>query len=176
LSLVTIAVGIIVVLFVASALALRPGYIAWDRGKVGLPRFLNETEVRLDELPALAEALSRGSAPVRYAALVFGTPDRPFDEGTINIQMSVEDGNLGFDWVLLAPRNIEDREKFMIFARAHGVQPVAQSMNGVSYLRVEDTDVAKFTSSVATEMYHVPSNEPVGLVYQGFEWPRRPDS
>jgi len=133
---------------------------------------LNQTTVRLDELPALAEALSKGSAPERYAALVFATPDRPTDDDAINIQMSVEDGKLGFDWVLLAPRNINDREEFVTFARARGVHPVFRSMNGVSYLRVEHTNVPRLTRSVVTEMYNLPSNQPVGLVYEGFDWHR----
>ena len=170
MSVATIVVVIIIMLCVVSSLALRSGYIAWDRDKVGLPRFLSQTEVRLDELPDLAEALSRGLAPERYAALVFATPDRPSDEDAINIQMSVEDGKLGFDWVLLAPRNVKDREKFMAFAHAYGARPVARTMNGVSYLRVEDTDVVVFTTNVATEMYHLPPNASVGLVHEGFEW------
>jgi hypothetical protein len=74
--------------------------------------------------------------------------------------------------VLLAPRNIEDQEKFRAFARAHGVEAIARSENGVSYLRVEGTDVAKFTATVVTEMYHRPSNAPLGLVYEGFDWPQ----
>jgi hypothetical protein len=172
LSTAAIIVGVIVAVSVAVILAtLKSGYLVMDRGKVGMPRLLKETQVRTDHLPSLVGAMSRGSAPVRYAALMFGTPDRPSDEDALNIQISFENGKVGFDWVLLAPRNIEDQEKFRTFARAHGVEPVARSMNGVSYLRVESADVAKFTASVVTEMYHLPPNEPVGLVYEGFEWP-----
>ena len=167
----SVLVGGIVVLFIVAALALKSGYIAWDRGKVGLPRLLSEGEIRSSQLPALAKALSRGSATVRYAALMFVTPDRPSDDDALNIQMSVENGRLGFDWVLLAPSNIKDREKFLAFAHAEGVEPVVRSVNGVSYLRVENTDIPKFTSRVMSEMYNVPPNEPVGLVYEGFEWP-----
>jgi hypothetical protein len=149
----------------------RYDYLAWDRGKVGMPRLLKQTEVRLDDLPALAGAMARGSASVRYAALIFSTPDRPSDDDALNIQMSVQNGRLGFDWVLLGPRNIEDEQKFRTFARAHGFEPVSQSENGVSSLRVECPDVPKFTASVVTELYGRPQNEPVGLVYEGFDWP-----
>jgi hypothetical protein len=169
--------GIIVGLIAATGVAvvvvtLKSGYLVWDRDKMGMPRLQTETEVPTDNLPALVEAMSRGSASVRYAALLFGTPDRPSDEDTVALQISFENGKLGFDWVLLAPRNIEDQEKFRTFARAHNVEPVARSMNGVSYLRVECPDVAKFTASVVTEMYHRPPNEALGLVYEGFEWPQ----
>jgi hypothetical protein len=162
------ATSVVAVVLVIS----KSDYIAWDRGKVGMPRLLNQTEVRTDDLPALVDAMSRGTASIRYAALIFGTPDRPSDEDALNVQVSVENGKAGFDWVLLAPRNIEDQEKFRTFARAHGVEPVAESQNGVSYLRVECPDIAKFAASVLTEMYHHPPNEPVGLVYEGFQWPQ----
>ncbi|WP_309662458.1 hypothetical protein [Sphingomonas sp.] len=173
MSTAVIIAGLIAAIGVAGVLVtLKPDYIALDRGKVGMPRLLKQTEVRTDDLPALVRAMSRGTASVRYAALMFGTPDRPSDEDVLNIQVSVENGKAGFDWVLLAPRNIEDQEKFRIFARAHGAEPVARSKNEVSYLRVERADVAKFTASVVTEMYDRPPNEPLGLVYEGFDWPQ----
>jgi hypothetical protein len=167
LSAAAVVVGLIAaVVLVAS----KYDYLALDRGKMGMPRLLKQTEVRLDQLPALAQAMARGSASVRYAALIFSTPDRPSDDDALNIQMSVENGRVGFDWVLLGPRNIEDEEKFKTFARSRGVVPVAETENGVSSLRVECADVPKFTASVVTEMYHLPPNEPLGLVYEGFDW------
>jgi hypothetical protein len=152
---------------------LQSSYLAMDRnGSVGSLRLLKQTEVSLNDLPAIATALSHGSAKVRYAALIFGTPDRPSDDDVINLQLSFEDGKVGFDWVLLAPRNIEDQQHFTEFARAHHLEPVTKSMNGVSYLRVESDDVAKFAASVVTEMYHLPPGEPLGFVHVGFDWPR----
>jgi hypothetical protein len=167
LSTAAIVVGLIAaVVLVAS----KYDYVAMDRGKIGMPRLLKQTEVRIDQLPELAQAMARGSASVRYAALIFSAPDRPSDEDALNIQMSIENGKVGFDWVLLGPRNIQDKEKFRTFARAQGIEPVFKSENGVSYLRVEQTDIPRFTASVVTEIYHLPSDEPVGLVYEGFDW------
>ena len=79
---------------------------------------------------------------------------------------------MGFDWVLLAPRNIEDREKFKAFARSKGFVPATKAENGVSYLRVECPDAAKFATSVVTQMYHLPASEPLALVHEGFDWPQ----
>lgn len=173
LSTAVIIVGLIAATGVAVVVVIsKSDYLAWDRGKVGMPRLLKQTEARTDDLPALVEAMSRGTASVRYAALIFGTPDRPSDEDALNVQVSFENGKAGFDWVLLGPRNIEDQEKFTTFARAHDVEPVAHSKNGVSYLRVECADVAKFAASVVTDMYDHPPNEPLGLVYEGFQWPQ----
>lgn len=152
-------------------IALNSGYLVSDRGKIGLPRLLREKEIRTDTVPGLLGAMSRGTASVRYAALILYTPDRPSEDDAVNLQISFENGKAGFDWVLLAPRNLEDQEVFKAFAHAHGVEPIARSENGVSYLRVECADVAKFTSSVITEMYHRPPDERLGLVYEGFAWP-----
>jgi hypothetical protein len=151
----------------------EPAYLVRDRGSEGMPRLLEQTEIRTGHLAALVEAMRRGSGSLRYAALMFSTPDRPSDEDAVALQISFENGRLGFDWVLLAPRNVEDQERFRTFARAHGVQPVARSMNGVSFLRVEGPDAARFTASVVTEMYHRPPDEALALVYEGFEWPQR---
>ena len=88
------------------------------------------------------------------------------------LQVSFENGKAGFDWVLLATRNIEDQEKFRAFARAHGVEPVTQTTNGVSYLRVEPANVAEFTARVVTDMYGLPPTQSFALVYEGFDWPQ----
>jgi len=169
-------VGVAIVGLVVAALVMGPlksRYLAWDRGKVGMPRVLNETGITTSDLPALVDALSRGTASVRWAALMFNTPDRPSDDDAVALQVSSEKGRVGFDWVLLAPRNVEDQDKFKAFARAQGLVAAAKSENGVSYLRVECPDAAKFTASVVTEMYHIPPNEPLGLVHEGFDWPRK---
>lgn len=165
--------SVIALLFIAFVLvSWKFDYVVWDRNKAGPPRLLKQTEFGTSDLPALVDAMSRGTASVRYAALIFTTPDRPSDNDSLNLQVSVQDGNAGFDWVLLGPRNIEDQGKFKAFARVHGFEPITRSENGVSYLRVECPDVAKFTASVVTELYHRPANEPLGLVYEGFEWPQ----
>jgi hypothetical protein len=169
------AAVVIVGLGVVAALAMGPlksTYLAWDRGKAGMPRVLKETGIATGDLPALVDALSRGTAPVRWAALMFNTPDRPSDNDTLALQVSSENGRVGFDWVLLAPRNIEDREKFKAFARSKGFVPATKAENGVSYLRVECPDAAKFATSVVTQMYHLPASEPLALVHEGFDWPQ----
>jgi hypothetical protein len=158
---------------VAPRPASEPAYVAWDRGNEAMPRLLEQTEIRTDSLAGLVEAMRRGSGSVRYAALMFSTPDRPSDEDAVALQISFENGRPGFDWVLLNARNVEDQERFRTFARAHGVEPVVRSMNGVSYLRVEGADAAGFTASIVTDMYHRPPDEALALVHEGFEWPQR---
>lgn len=168
-----IIVGLITASMVAAFVIINwNSYIVVDRGKVSIPRLVKEGEVRTSDFPALTKALSSGSQEVRYAALIFSAPDRPSEQDVLNLQFSFANGKVGFDWILLAPRNIEDQAKFRAFSREHGVVPVSSTLNGVSYLRVEDTDVAEFASLIVTEMYRRPPDEPLGLVFEGFDWPQ----
>lgn len=161
-------VGIVVAI---AFLIARSDYIVWDRGSFGLPRTIKQSEIQTGQLPALVDAMALGSGKVRYAALVFGTSDQSTDDDAVNLQISFENGQPGFDWILLVPRNIRDQDRFMKFAKSKGYVPVAHTMNGVSYLRVECPDVAGFTESVVTEMYELSPNDSLGLIHEGFDWP-----
>jgi len=171
-----IIVGVIaaVCLGVALLSALRSSYIVWDRGSgLSAPRVINGIEVHTSDMPAIADALFRSSAEPRYAAFTFGTADRPSDEDAINLQISVERDKLGVDWVLLAPRNIQDQAKFATFVRGQGFEPVTRTMNGVSYLRVDTADAALLATRVVHELYQLPPNASLGLFHEGFDWPAR---
>jgi hypothetical protein len=173
LSALAILAGLVVTVGVVLAVIsfMNPRLLVMDRA-TGTPSLLKSAEARLDDVPAIVEAMRRGAANERWAALTFNTPDRPSDDDAVNLNLSIENGNVGFDWVLIARRNIEDKAKFQAFARSKGVEPVSRSMNGVSYLRVETGDVAKFSVSIVTAMYGQPSDEPLALVHQGFAWPQ----
>ena len=58
----------------------------------------------------------------------------------LNLQFSIEEGKPGFDWVLLAPKNIQDQEKFVSYAQAMGFKVVKKSGKGVDYYRALVTD------------------------------------
>jgi hypothetical protein len=148
-------------------------YIAWDRSKeVSIPRMLTAVDVQLADLPAIAAAMSKSSATVRFAALAFCPPDCRTDEDALNVQLSVEDGKTGLDWVLLGARNIRDQEKFMTFAQAEGFVPVRKSENGVSFLRVDSEEAVELAVRVVTEMYQLPPDETLSLYHEGFDWPQ----
>ena len=101
---------------------------------------------------------------------MFNTPDRPGPDNALNLQVSVEQGRAGFDWVLLAPRNIEDRERFMRFATDAGYQVEAREMNRVTYLRVEGGDLAALLSGVVVKLYGVSESMQLDMIAEGFAW------
>lgn len=134
------------------------------------PRRLRVQDVRLAELHEIVDAMSSGSARARYAGLTFNTGDRPAPRDSVNLNLSVEGGKVGFDWVMIGRRNRQDGALFRSFARTRGVDALVRSCNGVTYLRIECDDVADFTARVVTDMYRQPHDRPLKLVHEGFTW------
>ncbi|MDI9246940.1 hypothetical protein [Marinobacter sp. CHS3-4] len=103
----------------------------------------------------------------------------------LNLQFSIEEGKPGFDWVLLAPRNVQDQEKFLEYARRAGFHVIRKSGNGVDYyrasvsremppIRVKNSDgsfteldkslyLALLCHGILTDMYGLKSESEIGL-------------
>ena len=153
------------ILIAIVALAAVGIVAVWGKSRVA-PTY----HVSIDEIPRVLSKLSVSAANPTFAVFMFTTPDRPTDNDALNIQFSIENGRPGFDWVLLAPRNIEDKERYLEFARAAGFSPKPMEGNGVKYLRVEEGDLARLCADVITRMYRLPQSEKVELIVEGFEW------
>jgi hypothetical protein len=134
------------------------------------PRVTPTYRVTIDEIPHVLAKLSVSAVSPTFAVFMFSTPDRPGHSNVLNIQFSIENGRPGFDWVLLAPRNIEDKDRYLEFARAAGFLPKVMEMNGVKYLRVEEGDIAQLCERVITSMYGRPKSEKIELIVEGFKW------
>lgn len=178
-----IIVGLVAVAFCVTAVLvalqnprisgwLKSSYIVWDRAEqVRAPRLLTAVDVQIEDLAAIASAMSQSSAEVRYATLAFCPPECRSDDDGLNVQLSVENGRIGMDWVLLGPRNIRDREKFIAFAETEGFAPIPKAENDVSFLRVESEKAVELVVAVVTELYELPANEALSLYHEGFDWP-----
>ena len=149
--------GVVAVLAVGVVLFLRsrvaPNYVVRpsDTGRV------------------LAQLINATREPA-FAVFMFTTPDRPASEDSLNLQLSLENGTPGMDWVLLGRRNVEDADRVRALASALGFSPTEQEGNGVRYLRVEGGDIGKLTESVMTQLYGIPRGAQVDLITEGFEW------
>lgn len=104
-----------------------------------------------------------------FLVFMFVPRDRR-DRAPVNLQYSVERGQLGLDWVLLSPANIEDRAKLEAFARARGHAPAEQTVEGVRFLRIEDGDVTKLGVEIVRELYGLAPGAELETVVDGFEW------
>jgi hypothetical protein len=129
-------------------------------------RVVRPVRVTVGEIPRVLAAVSASTRTPTFAAFAFTTSD-----GTaVNLQFSLEDGRPGFDWVLLAPGNIRDKDGFIAFVLGRGYSYIERTMNGVTYLRVEDGDLAQLCSDVITRFYARSREEPMDLIVEGFEW------
>jgi hypothetical protein len=154
-----------VLLIVGGLVAVAAAILRFARSRV-VPTHL----VLASDAARVLEQVRTSSGDPTFAVFMFSTADRPRSEDALNIQFSVENGKAGFDWVLVAPRNIEDESRFLDFARQRGFEPTRLEMNQVKYLRVEAGDIAKLCSDVIREMYRTPASTKIELITEGFEW------
>jgi hypothetical protein len=154
-----------VLLVVAGIVAVVAAILLFARSRVIPTHFVLASDAR-----QVLEQVRASKGHPTFAVFMFSTPDRASSEDVLNIQFSVENGKAGFDWVLLAPRNIEDEALFVDFARQRGYTPARHEMNNVKYLRVEAGDIARLCSDVISELYRIPASMKVELITEGFAW------
>lgn len=105
-----------------------------------------------------------------FAVFMFNKPGQPGDDGVLNLQFSIEKGLPGFDWVLLVPGNISDKDAFLAFAEEAGYSVLEKEINGVAYLRVESGNLPKLCTDVITKLYQIPESDSVELIIEGFDY------
>src|SRR6202042_54389 len=103
------------------------------------------------DIPKILTLLSASSRTPAFAVLIFNTADRPNSSDALNLQFSMENGRIGFDWVLMAPRNIEDKEALGQYIKGRGYTYAEETLNKVSYLRVEKGDLGQLADDVITK-------------------------
>lgn len=122
------------------------------------------------QLPEIVAQLAATGPDASFVVFLFA-PDGAADEEPLNLQYSKENGRLGLDWVLLAPPNIRDKEKFADFVRAHGHLAQACEMNGVHYLRVEGERLDELGMAILMQVYRRGPDSEMDLIVEGFRWP-----
>jgi hypothetical protein len=135
-----------------------------------LIRVAPQPKATVKQIPELLAAMSSPSSFPTFVVFLFTTPDQPGDDNAINLQFSLEDHKAGLDWVLIAPRNLRDEDRFVAFARSAGFEPERHEMNNVSYWRIETGDIASLCRRVITDLYRIPATQPLDLIVEGFKW------
>jgi hypothetical protein len=135
-------------------------------------RVARELEVKMAAIPAIFVRLQATGKDSSFAVLGFLPPGKTSvqDDG-FNVQFSIEGGRIGFDWVLIAPANIRDKDKFVQFAGRLGYKVVACEGNKVKYLRVENGDLPKLCEAVIRDLYSVSPDTDLYFNPDGFTWP-----
>ena len=137
---------------------------------------LSETDggfVTIDNFSELVAAIQKtGQNGAFWVVLV---PKTAHNDGlAANLQYSIEDGTLGLDWVLIAQRNLQDKEKFLQVIKAAGSHADLKEGNGVQYLRVVDNkNIVELGQVVLKQLYGVNSSQKLQLIITDFQWKKK---
>ena len=146
--------GGVVVAVVVFLLSQSSSYLVFDRKGVRA-RVMTPQPVSVSQLSSIFDQLNANHKDGSWAAFTFCPPDEPAsDQTAVNLQYSVAGGKIGFDWILLAPRNIADQDKIVAFMKDKHYTVSEREMNGVRYFRVEDGDLVQLGKQIA-EFYHL---------------------
>ena len=138
--------------------------VAFARTRVPAP-----TRMTVAQIGAVFESLTAAPPGPAFAIISFTTPERPKASDALDLQLFKENGRPGFDWPLSTPRNLEDEERFLGFARGAGFVPRLMETNGIRHHRVDEGDVLQLCVRVITELYGQPGDTQIELIVEGFE-------
>ncbi|HWB58449.1 MAG TPA: hypothetical protein VG733_03115 [Chthoniobacteraceae bacterium] len=133
-------------------------------------RVVPSFSVTATDIPAIINQLRLTGTDESFADIGFlppGSADRGAD---VHIQYSIDKGLLGFDWVLIVPRNIADEEKVIAFAATLGHRLEKQEMNNVRYLRMTGDHLAELGTKIILDLYQIPPDAKLDMTAQGFAW------
>lgn len=127
--------------------------------------------VAANEIPAVISQLQRSGKDGNFAVLMF-VPPGSSDGEPINLQYSIDGGVLGFDWVLISPRNIADKAKVNEIASKLGYRLEEHEMNKVRYLRVTGGGISELGARIIEDLYKLDPNAKLEMITEGFKWQR----
>jgi hypothetical protein len=133
-------------------------------------RIFRSPQILIGQIPQVLAQVTAADASVVFAVFCVTLPNGKPGTDDLNIQFSIENHRPGFDWVLIAPVNVRDQQRYIEFVRSLGYEPVPMEENNVNYLRVETGDLARLCRQVLTTMYNWPEPQPIDLIVEGFDW------
>lgn len=125
-------------------------------------------KISVNDVPAIFTQLKDKGRDSSYSTFVF-FPRNPNEESHVEIQFSIENGTIGFDWVLLGDIKSRDTKRFTELTNKYGYSFTEMTGNGVEYLRVEDGDLVNLCRRVMVEMYGVKPSSFMELIAARFE-------
>jgi hypothetical protein len=124
--------------------------------------------VCLPDVPRVVRMLREAGSEGAFAVLSFGKNSAaPAEQDALNVQFSVEDGRIGLDWVLVSPLNIAEESRVLTFFNREGRPVESRSRNGVSYLRIEDGDLAALCELLLARLFGVTAEQELPLIAEG---------
>lgn len=139
-------------------------FVVFARTRVPEP-----TRATAAQIGAVFESLNAAPAGPAFAIISFNTPERPHANDALDLQLFRENGRPGFDWPLSTPRNLQDEELFLSFARTAGFLPRLMETNGIRHYRVDEGDLLQLCMRLITELYGRPPDTQIELIVEGFD-------
>jgi hypothetical protein len=129
-----------------------------------------ERTVRVSDIWQVVDQLDRKGCHASWVMFMFNTsvPSAATDDQCINLQYSIEDGQLGLDWILLGERNIVDQKSMSRFSKRRGHTLIDRETNDVSYIRIEDGDIRALGLQIVERCYGVSRDTNIGVLHEGF--------
>jgi hypothetical protein len=136
-------------------------------GPVELP------SVTIRDVPSILTSLSFKRRDGNFAVFLFGADGAPPAAAeALNIQFSVEDGEIGIDWVLLSSLNMGTQQRFRSFFGENGRRVVERKMNQVKYLRIQAGHLGQLLQDFLQREFGVTLDQRMSLITSGFKWHR----
>ena len=126
-------------------------------------------EAAANEIPKIISQLQQSANDGHFAVLMF-VPPGSADGESVNLQYSIEGGVVGFDWVLISPRNIADKAKIVELAAKLGHRLEEHEENNCRYLRMTGSGISEIGARVIQDVYKIDPNKKLEIMTQGFEW------
>ena len=120
------------------------------------------------DVPGAIAQLRQNGSEHSFLVFMFDPPGKPGAEA-INLQLSIDKGRLGLDWVLLSSSNVADRAKVDALFRKRGQPGKETEMNGVRFLRVEGGDLSALACAVLADVYELAPDAKLETVVEGFQ-------
>ena len=88
----------------------------------------------------------------------------------ITIQYSIDQGVVGFDWILLGFKNVADRPRIAEMAAALGYPVEERETDQVRYLRMTGPGIADLGVAIIRDFYNVSPSTKIRMITKGFKW------
>ncbi|GLH73710.1 hypothetical protein GETHLI_22120 [Geothrix limicola] len=145
-------------------LAVVIGLVVFIRSRIA-----KEWQIQPEDIPQLISKLRVGDTTLAWAQVIAVT-DPNLKDSDIALDYSVANGQLEFNWCLLAPKNIEDKSLVIDFMSRNGFTPVEMvAENGCPLIKVTGANIESLANRILSEIYH--TGGPLTLIGEGFEWP-----
>ncbi|HEY2082987.1 MAG TPA: hypothetical protein VGI88_09400 [Verrucomicrobiae bacterium] len=126
-------------------------------------------EASAGDIPKVISQLQQSAQDGNFVVFFFVPPDSK-DSEPVNLQYSIEGGVVGFDWVLIGPRNVADKMRVTDYALSRGYRLEERNENGCRFLRMTGNGISELGAGIIHEVYKIDRDTKLELMPQGFEW------